>query len=170
MTKRTGHYQLNRSTSQRTALFRSLVAALIERESISTSFAKAHAVQPIFEKLLTRALTGTVPARRHVQAYVQSGSQVTKLFSVIAPRYTGVMGGYTRITPIGFRRGDKAKMVKLALTKLSAPTQTTKATKADQASTVGKATGTTPKLTAPKMTQAKTVKLAAKRAGRRGDR
>lgn len=112
-------YQLNRSTKQRKALFKSLVVALIERESIETTNAKARAVRSIFEKLLTHARTGTLHARRQVQAFVQSAELVHKLVDSIAPRYKSVKGGYTTLKVVGNRRGDNAPIVRLSLTKKS---------------------------------------------------
>ena len=110
-------YHLNRDTLSRQALFKNLVLALVGREEIVTTGAKARAVKSIFEKLLTRARLGSVHARRQVHSFIQDTAAVKKLVDSIAPRYAGVKGGYTKITPVGVRRGDNAMMVKLALTK-----------------------------------------------------
>ncbi len=171
MRKHIGHYQIGRNTAQRTALFRGLVVSLITQESLTTTATKAMAVRPIFEKLLTRALTGTVPARRAIQAYVQNGKLVTKLVNDIAPRYKGVLGGYTKITPIGARRGDNAKMVKFSLTKMKVATPTKKEEKSTKQTTPTAASAiATHTPVTPKSEKVTTVKLAAKRAGKRGDR
>jgi large subunit ribosomal protein L17 len=118
MKKHIGGYKLNRDSEARLALMKTLVYSLIEHEAIVTTKIKAKAVTPIFEKLITRARVDSVQNRRMVQAYVQDGTLVTKLFNEIAPRYKAALGGYTKLTLIGTRRGDNAPMVKLSLTKL----------------------------------------------------
>lgn len=110
-------YHLNRDSNARAALFKSQVGALIRHESIETTSAKARAVRSIFEKLLTRAKTGTLAARRHVQSYVQAPELVKKLLGDIAPRYHDVKGGYTSLKVIGSRRGDRAPIVRLSIGK-----------------------------------------------------
>lgn len=110
-------YHLNRDTHSRRALFKNLVLALVSREEIVTTSAKAKAVKSIFEKLLTKARLGSIHARRLVHSHIQNTAAVKKLVDNIAPRYLGVKGGYTKITAVGKRRGDNATMVKLALTK-----------------------------------------------------
>lgn len=121
MKKHIGGYKLNMDSSARLALMKNLVYALIQNEAILTTKTKAKAVTPIFEKLITRAKLDSVQNRRLVQAYVQDRSIVKKLFQDIAPRYKTVMGGYTKLTLIGNRRGDNASMAKLSLIKQSAP-------------------------------------------------
>src|SRR3989339_569973 len=88
MKKQISHYRLGRDSQQRQALFRSLVISLIEKESLQTTFAKASAVQPIFEKLLTQALAGTLASTRRVHSFVQQKRATAKLIKVIAPRYS----------------------------------------------------------------------------------
>ena len=174
MKKQISHYRLGRDSQQRQALFRSLVISLIEKESLQTTFAKASAVQPIFEKLLTQALAGTLASTRRVHSFVQQKRATAKLIKVIAPRYSAAKsGGYTRLTPIRVRLGDNSKMVRLALTKQALPVTPTKSSVApaeSPASTPVKTSPTLPKLTAPKTTKVSSVKLAPSRAGKRGDR
>jgi len=162
---------LNRDTSSRRALFTHLMVALIDKEAIKTTKAKAAAVRPLFEKLLTKARKGTVQARREIHSVIGIDSAVKKLVDDIALRFKGVSGGYTRITPVGSRKGDNAPMVKLALTKIVLTKPVSKDTKGEKApvktAKVAKKSAT---LTAPKAEKIKTVKIAAKRAGKRGDK
>jgi len=119
MKKHISGYKLNRDSQARLALMKNLVYALIQHESIVTTKIKAKAVTPIFEKMITRAKVDSVQNRRMVQAYIQENDLVKKLFTVIAPLYKEVKGGYTKLTLIGNRRGDNAPLVRLALTKKS---------------------------------------------------
>lgn len=120
MKKHIGGYKLNRDSEARLALMKNLVYALIQHETIVTTKIKAKAVTPIFEKLITRAKVDSVQNRRMVQAYVQENDIVKKLFAEIAPRYKAIMGGYTKLTVIGNRRGDNASLARLSLTKKAA--------------------------------------------------
>lgn len=174
MKKHSITYRLNRDTTARKALFKSLVQALILRESITTTHAKAMAVRPIFEKLLTKAKSGTLSEIRQIQSVLQNPELLKKLVHVIAPRYKEVKGGYTKITAIGTRTGDNAKMVSFALTKKTVKAAVTPSSvkEAEVKTAPAKAPKTTPvkKLVTPVKETANTVKIAAKRAGRRGDK
>ncbi len=119
MKKHISGYKLNRDSEARLALMKNLVYALIQHEAIVTTKIKAKAVTPIFEKLITRAKVDSIQNRRMVQAYIQEGDLVKKLFAKIAPLYKEVRGGYTKLTLIGNRRGDNAPLVRLSLTKKS---------------------------------------------------
>ena len=95
---------------------RNLSRELIEHERIQTSQAKAKAVKPKVEKLITLAKRGDLHARR--QALSELGQDkfvVHKLFEEVAPRYAERPGGYTRIVKLGPRRSDSAEMVFLEL-------------------------------------------------------
>ncbi|WP_067621110.1 50S ribosomal protein L17 [Alicyclobacillus acidiphilus] len=114
--------KLNRTSSNRKALFRSLVTDLVLYERIQTTEAKAKELRSIAEKMITLAKRGDLHARRLVAQYVRreelEGSEhdaIQKLFSDIAPRYQERNGGYTRIVKIGPRRGDAAPMVLIEL-------------------------------------------------------
>lgn len=175
MKKNIGNYKLNRDTTSRKALFKSLIQSLILRESVETTQAKAMAVRPLFEKMLTKAKSATVHEIRQIQGVLQNSLLIKKLVKDIAPRYKDVKGGYTRITPIGARRGDNAKIVKLSLTKTSVPkVETPSATPQPvveaKKEVVEKVKTLKPKTSLPKEKQLKTVKLAPSRAGRRGDK
>ncbi len=101
---------LDRPADQRVALLRSLARALIERERIETTLAKAKEVRRVVEKLVTTAKEDTVHARRQVRKFLNDRNLVYKLFHDIAPRYRDRPGGYTRIIRLGPRRGDAAEM------------------------------------------------------------
>jgi large subunit ribosomal protein L17 len=108
--------KLSRDSAHRRALLRNLCREVIEHERIKTSQAKAKAVKPKLEKLITLAKRGDLHARR--QALSELGQDrflVHKLFEEVAPRYAERPGGYTRIVKIGPRRSDSTEMVFLEL-------------------------------------------------------
>ena len=90
-------------------------AALFTHEAITTTEAKAKALRPYAEKLITFAKRGDVAARREVLKVVTNRDVVHKLFSEIGPRYAERNGGYTRILKIGQRQGDGAPMARIEL-------------------------------------------------------
>ena len=102
--------KLNRSASHRRALFRNLVTALLERERIKTTDAKAKETRRLAERMITLGKEGTLAARRRALTFVQSRAVVKKLFDDIAPRFKERNGGYTRIIKLGTRKGDGAEM------------------------------------------------------------
>src|ERR1700738_2701882 len=109
-------YQLSRSASHRKALLLNLAKEIIDHERIQTTEAKAKAVKPEIEKLITLAKRGALPARRQaLSALGQDKFAVYKLFEEIAPRYAERPGGYTRILKLGPRRSDSTEMVLLEL-------------------------------------------------------
>jgi large subunit ribosomal protein L17 len=109
-------YQLSRTASQRKALLRGLAKEVIDHERIQTTEAKAKAVKPEIEKLITLAKRGDLHARRQaLSALGQDKFVVYKLFEEIAPRYSERAGGYTRILKLGPRRSDSSEMVLLEL-------------------------------------------------------
>jgi len=102
--------KFGRRTNARKNLFRNLAVSLILHERMTTTLAKAKAVQPIVEKLVTLAREDTDYHRRQARARLGDERAVAKLFEVIAPRFVGQPGGYTRIYRIGQRRGDGAPL------------------------------------------------------------
>jgi large subunit ribosomal protein L17 len=109
-------YQLSRSASHRKALLMNLVKEVVDHERIRTSEAKAKAVKPEVERLITLAKRGDLHARRQALAALgQDKFVVYKLFEEIAPRYAERPGGYTRILKLGPRRSDSTEMVFLEL-------------------------------------------------------
>jgi large subunit ribosomal protein L17 len=109
-------HKLSRSASHRKALLRNLSRQLIQHERIKTSQAKAKAVKPEVEKLITLAKRGDLHARRQaLSALGQDKFVVHKLFVEVGPRYAERPGGYTRIVKLGPRRSDSTEMVLLEL-------------------------------------------------------
>ena len=85
-----------------------LATDLFMHEKLTTTEAKAKALRPVAEKLITKARNGDLHARRVVLKTIHDKAAVAKLFEEVAPRYEGRNGGYTRITKLGPRRGDGA--------------------------------------------------------------
>ncbi len=109
-------HKLSRSPSHRKAMMRNLCKEIIEHERIKTTEAKAKAVKPEVEQLITLAKRGDLHARRQaLSALGQDASAVHKLFTEVAPRYIERPGGYTRILKLGPRRSDSTEMVYLEL-------------------------------------------------------
>ncbi len=92
-----------------------LAAALFEHERIRTTEAKAKALRPVAERLITFAKRGDVAARREVLKVVPDRDVVHRLFSEIGPRFADRDGGYTRILKLGPRHGDNAPMARIEL-------------------------------------------------------
>jgi large subunit ribosomal protein L17 len=107
--------KLGRDSAHRKALYANLAGALIEHGRIKTTEAKAKAVKPIAEKMITLGRRGDLAARRQALAYLRSQEVVHQLFAEVAPRFTDRDGGYSRIVKIGPRFGDSAEMVYLEL-------------------------------------------------------
>jgi large subunit ribosomal protein L17 len=108
--------KLSRSASHRKALFMNLAREVIDHERIQTTEAKAKAVKPEVERLITLAKRGDLHARRQaLSALGQDKFVVYKLFEEIAPRYAERSGGYTRILKLGPRSSDATEMVYLEL-------------------------------------------------------
>ena len=108
--------KLSRDAAHRDALLSNLSKQLIQHERIKTSQAKAKAVKPEVEQLITLAKRGDLHARRQaLSALGQDKFAVYKLFEEIAPRYADRPGGYTRVLKLGPRRSDSSEMVYLEL-------------------------------------------------------
>ena len=124
MRHRVAGRHLKRSTAHRRALYGNLIAELLRHERIRTTEAKAKAIRPGAEKLITLARRGVmrraegdhdVHERRLATARLRDPIVVRKLFDEVAPRYENRPGGYTRVLKLGPRRGDGAEMVLLEL-------------------------------------------------------
>jgi large subunit ribosomal protein L17 len=96
-------------------LLANLAAALFTHKSIKTTETKAKRLRPVAERLITFAKRGDLHARRRVLAVIGDKSVVHELFTEIAPLVENRDGGYTRITKLGFRKGDNASMVQIEL-------------------------------------------------------
>ena len=107
--------KLGRDASQRRALYSNLAGALIEHGRIKTTEAKAKAVKPIAEQMITLGRRGDLHARRQALSFLRSQDVVHKLFADVGPRFADRPGGYSRIVKIGPRPGDAAQMVYLEL-------------------------------------------------------
>lgn len=101
-------WKLGRNTSHRRALLRNLVTSLILEERIETTVAKAKAMRPHVEKMITLGKRGDLAARRQAASYLMTPAAVRKLWD-IAPRFGDRNGGYLRIVRTGWQRGDGAE-------------------------------------------------------------
>ncbi len=102
--------KLGRSQAHRDALLANQVCSLIDHQRIRTTLAKAKAVRPLAEKMVTLGKKGTIHARRTAVAVLHQPGAVKKLFEEIAPRSASRAGGYTRIIKLGPRKSDSAPM------------------------------------------------------------
>jgi len=100
--------KLGRDTAHRKALLANLAVSLITHEQIKTTVAKAKALKPYVEKLITLGKKGDLSARRRAVQIIQDKEAVSKLFTTLASRYEKRDGGYTRVMRFGFRKGDAA--------------------------------------------------------------
>ena len=107
--------KLGRDSAHRKALYSNLAGALIEHGRIKTTEAKAKAVKPFAEQMITLGKRGDLHARRLALAELRSQEVVHQLFADVAPRFGDRAGGYTRIVKLGPRNGDSAEMVYLEL-------------------------------------------------------
>ncbi len=108
-------HKLSRSASHRKALLANLCKEVIEHERIKTSEAKAKAVKPEIEKLITLARRGDLHARRLVERRLKDKDVTHKLFAEIGKRFAARPGGYTRIVKLGHRVGDGADTARIEL-------------------------------------------------------
>ena len=115
MRHKLSHRKLNRTSSHRKAMFANMSAALIKHEQIRTTLAKAKALRPIVEKLITLGKKGSLHARRHAISRLAPDAYIDKLFGEVAKRYENRNGGYTRIIKDGNRYGDSAPMAYIEL-------------------------------------------------------
>ena len=103
-------FKLGRTTNHRKALLANQVCSLIAHQRIKTTLAKAKAVRPLAEKMVTLGKNGSVHARRTAFSTLCQKDAVKKLFDEIAPQSANRNGGYTRIVRLGLRKSDSAEM------------------------------------------------------------
>jgi large subunit ribosomal protein L17 len=103
------------SASHNRLMMANMAASLFAAEAIVTTEAKAKALRPVAEKLITKARKGGVHRHRQVVSFMGDKDMAHKLFDEIAPRYEGRPGGYTRILKLGPRHGDNAPMARIEL-------------------------------------------------------
>ena len=106
MRHRNAGNKLGRNTSHRRALLRNLTTSVIIEDRVETTVAKAKAVRPQVEKMITLGKKGDLASRRQALSYLMTDKAVTRLFDTVAPRYGDRQGGYLRIVRTGFRKGD----------------------------------------------------------------
>ena len=107
--------RLGNSPHHEKKILSNLATSLIAEGRVETTLAKAKAVRPLTEKMITKARNGDLHARRTVLKTIRDNEVVTKLFDEVAPTYSDRPGGYTRITKLGPRRGDGAEMAVIEL-------------------------------------------------------
>lgn len=107
--------KLNKTGSHRRAMFRNMIASLVEHEVIKTTLPKAKELRTFAEPMITLAKTDSVANRRLAFNRLRSKSAVGKLFTDLGPRYQARPGGYIRILKCGYRTGDKAPMAYVEL-------------------------------------------------------
>ena len=134
-----GTRKLGRTTAHRTAMLRAMVTFLFDNGKIETTVTRAKEVSSMAEKMITIAKTNDLHSKRLVMAFVTNETVTKKLFDEIAPKYADVMGGYTRITKIGPRRGDAAEMAVIRLAGYELPTKDDKKKKKDKSDKADKA-------------------------------
>ena len=103
------------SSAHQKAMLGNLVASLIAAEYLVTTEAKAKALRPVAEKVITAAAKGGIARQRHVVGFIRDKDMAFKLFEEIGPRYVNRPGGYTRILKLGNRQGDNAPMARIEL-------------------------------------------------------
>lgn len=113
------HYKkkitLDRKKGPREALLKNLAASVILYEKIKTTLAKAKAVQPLVEKMITVGKKQNLAARRHLLSFFPTENPVKKIMEDLSPRYANRSGGYTRIIKLGTRQGDGATVAQIEL-------------------------------------------------------
>jgi len=107
--------QFGRASGPRRAMFRIMVTDLLRHGRIKTTVAKAKAIRPLTEKMVTLGKGGTLHDRRQAASFITDKSVLKTVFDDIAPRFQERNGGYTRITRLGMRSGDAAEMALIEL-------------------------------------------------------
>ena len=115
MRHKLGGRKLNRTSAHRIAMLRNMAASLIKHEQITTTLPKARELRPYVEKLITLGKHGGLSNRRLAHARLLDEAQLTKLFTVLAERYSDRSGGYTRIIKAGLRASDAAPIAVIEL-------------------------------------------------------
>ena len=114
--------KLGRTTAQRKAMLRGMVTLLLENGKVETTYTRAQELSAKADEMITLGKKGTLAAYRDALAYITKEDVAKKVFSVIAPAYADVNGGYTQVDKMGPRRGDGAEtaIVKLVAVKAAA--------------------------------------------------
>ena len=109
MRHRNAGFKLGRNTSHRRALLRNLVTSVILEDRVETTVAKAKAVRPLVEKMITLGKNGDLHSRRQALSFLMTDKSVERLFETVAPRYGDRQGGYLRIVRTGFQQGRRGR-------------------------------------------------------------
>ncbi len=107
--------QLSRTSTHKRAMLNNMASSLFRHERIVTTEAKAKELRPFAERLITLARRGDLHARRVVERKIHDREVLTRLFTVIGPRFAARPGGYTRILKLGHRPGDGADTARIEL-------------------------------------------------------
>lgn len=108
------HFKLGRDSKHRTALRYNLIRSVILHKKINTTLAKAKCVQPILEKLVTKAKVSTLEVRRYLLAFFRNDEITVKRLFEISAQLKDVNGGYSKIVKLGQRKGDSAHIAHLS--------------------------------------------------------
>ena len=130
--------KLSRTSSQRKALFKGLINALVIHGEIKTTESKAKAVRGLLDKLITKGKKGTLHSRRLIAAFLQNKMAVNRIVDELGPLFAKRPGGFSRMVRLGARRGDNATMVKLELVEKPAPAKTKETKVSSDKSSKGK--------------------------------
>ena len=113
--------KLGRTTAQRKAMLRGMVTLLLETGKIETTYTRAQEVSAKADEMITLGKKGDLASYRAALAYITKEDVAKKVFSVIAPAYADVNGGYTQVFKMGPRRGDGAETAIVKLVAVKAP-------------------------------------------------
>ncbi|MBR5139575.1 MAG: 50S ribosomal protein L17 [Clostridia bacterium] len=113
--------KLGRTTAQRKAMLRGMVTLLLENGKIETTYTRAQEVSAKADEMITLGKKGDLASYRAALAYITKEDVAKKVFSVIAPAYADVNGGYTQVFKMGPRRGDGAETAIVKLVAVKAP-------------------------------------------------
>jgi large subunit ribosomal protein L17 len=106
---------LDREKGPRELMLRNLASSILIYEKVKTTKAKAQAVKPLVERMITAAKVGDLNARRGLIKVLLQKNAIKKSMEVLGGRYKDRQGGYTRVTKLGVRKGDGAEMVQIEL-------------------------------------------------------
>ncbi len=115
MRHRKNKVTLDRVKGQRELMLRTLAADVVLHEGLVTTSAKARAVKPLVERMITRGKINTITARRYLMTFFTKEAPVKKILEVLGPKYATRQGGYTRLVKLAQRQGDAASMVRIEL-------------------------------------------------------
>ncbi|OGF24080.1 50S ribosomal protein L17 [Candidatus Falkowbacteria bacterium RIFCSPLOWO2_12_FULL_45_13] len=107
--------KLDRLKAPREAMLKNLASSIIIYEKVKTTEAKAKAVRPLLEKVITLAVKGDLNARRELIRLLPQPMAIKKAMKVLSAKYKSKHGGYLRIVKLGARLGDSAKIVQIEL-------------------------------------------------------